>query len=214
MIIAGVDEAGKGCVIGPLVICIAFIDEARARVLAEIGVKDSKVLSPRSRREKEAKLKKALDGFVLLKVSAAELSELMRKKISLNEIEAKKIGDALHAVKASTVYLDAVDVDEKRYEERIKRYYEGKAKLVCEHKADSKYPIVSAASIVAKVERDAEIENIKDELGVDFGSGYPSDDRTREFLKKNLGNPKVMKHVRSEWETLEKLKQKKLSEFD
>lgn len=213
MLIAGIDEAGKGCVFGPLVIGIAIVDEVRARVLADIGVRDSKVLSPKSREEKAGKLRKALDGFVLLKITARELSEQMRRKVSLNDIEAKKIGEALHAVKAGVVYVDAVDVEEKRYEERIRKHYVGKAKLVCEHKADAKYPIVSAASILAKVERDDELYKIKKELGEDFGSGYPSDERTIEFLRKNLDNEKVLKYVRTEWATLDRLKQRKLGDF-
>ncbi|MBI5159722.1 ribonuclease HII [Candidatus Micrarchaeota archaeon] len=213
MLIAGIDEAGKGCVFGPLVIGIAIVDEVRARVLADIGVRDSKVLSHKSREEKSGKLRKALDGFVLLKITAKDLSEQMRRKISLNDIEAKKIGEALHAVKAGVVYVDAVDVDEKRYEERIRKHYAGKARLVCEHKADVKYPIVSAASILAKVERDDELHKIKKELGEDFGSGYSSDERTIEFLRKNLDNEKVLKYVRTEWATLDRLKQRKLGDF-
>jgi len=73
---------------------------------------------------------------------------------------------------------------------------------------------VSAASIIAKVERDAVIEEIKKELACDFGSGYTSDDRTISFLKKNFHREEIHKYIRKEWETIDNIKQRKLNEFD
>ena len=88
-------------------------------------------------------------------------------------------------------------------------------KLVLEHKADLNYPVVSAASILAKVTRDAEIEKIKKEIGVDFGSGYMSDPRTSEFLKKNY--KKYPEIFRKSWAPYQKIigakSQKNLSDF-
>lgn len=90
-------------------------------------------------------------------------------------------------------------------------------KIISEHKADVKYPIVSAASILAKVVRDQEIEIIKKEIGVDFGSGYAADPITIKFVKAHWEN-KLAQYIRKSWGTireLEKMKgQKLLMEFD
>ncbi|MBI5228953.1 ribonuclease HII, partial [Candidatus Micrarchaeota archaeon] len=89
------------------------------------------------------------------------------------------------------------------------------APIFCEHFADKKYPVVGAASIVAKVIRDAEIEKIKREFGVDFGNGYTHSPETIEFIKKNLKNPALQKYLRHKWETMKRLKfeQMDLSKF-
>jgi ribonuclease HII len=77
------------------------------------------------------------------------------------------------------------------------------------HQADAIYPVVSAASIIAKVRRDELIEELKKELGIDFGSGYPSDPKTKEFLikwgKKHSG--KFPEIVRQSWQTVENIRE-------
>ena len=215
IIIAGADEAGRGCVLGPLVICIATAEKNNEGKLKIIGVKDSKLLRPSAREKLFSKIKNICGDTLVIKINANELNELMRKH-SLNEIEAMKIGEALNDLKnrPQEIYVDSPDTEADRFRRRIRKYFKGDAEIISEHKADFNYPIVSAASIIAKVERDRTIELIKKELGFDFGSGYSSDERTINFLRKNLHRTDVQKYVRKEWETIEKLKQKKLTEFE
>lgn len=215
ILIAGADEAGRGCVLGPLVICIATVEREKEAQLRKIGVKDSKLLTPKRREHLFGKIKRICKEIAVIKLTASILNDRMRKH-SLNEIEAMEMGRALSSLKypPEVVYVDAPDSVEEMFHARLRKYYKGDAELVCEHKADLNYPIVSAASILAKVERDAVIEQIKKEFSCDFGSGYSSDERTIEFLKNNFHRQQLHKYIRKEWETVEKLKQRKLSDFD
>ncbi len=201
--------------LGPLVICLATIEKEKEEELRKIGVKDSKLLTPKKREHLYGKMTSLCREFVVMKTTANSLNEEM-KKHSLNEIEAMELGKALSLLKTppEVVYIDSPDTVANRFCTRIRKYHLGDEQLICEHKADFNYPICSAASIIAKVERDAVIEEIKKELCCNFGSGYSSDDRTIDFLKKNFHRPEIHKYIRKEWETIDKLKQRKLSEFD
>ncbi len=211
-VIAGADEAGRGCLIGPLVIGIAFAPEGSDEEIKRIGARDSKLLSPSARTRLYKELAPVC-RFKLVKITAEELNSLM-KKHSLNEIEAMKIAEGMKGEEVSEFFVDSPDTVTARFEKRIRSYNPNIPKIVSEHKADSTYPIVSAASIAAKVERDEEIEKIKRELDFDFGSGYTSDERTIDFVKKNLANKTLQKYLRTKWATLDNLKQRKLGEFE
>lgn len=214
MLVAGIDEAGRGPVIGPMVICIAVASSEAAQVLAGRGVRDSKMLAPSAREHLRGDIEALCEEIRAITIPASEINDYMRKRISLNEMEAEKMGDALGALrmKPQRVYVDAPDPDEKMFCKRMRKYYKGAAHLVCAHYADKTYPIVSAASIVAKVMRDDEIERIKREIG-EFGSGYSSDERTMAFLEKNYKREDVRKYLRTRWATVKRLSQKKLGEF-
>jgi len=202
-------------VLGPLVICLATVEQGREEELRKIGVKDSKLLTPKRREHLYGKIKEICTELIVMKTTAATLNDVM-KKHSLNEIEAMELGKALSMLryKPQVVYIDSPDTVAGRFCGRIRKYQKGDEELICEHKADFNYPICSAASIIAKVDRDAVIEEIKKELACDFGSGYTSDDRTISFLKKNFHRVEVHKYIRKEWETIDNIKQRKLSEFD
>lgn len=201
--------------LGPLVICLATVEQGREAELKKIGVKDSKLLTPKRREHLYDKIVAICKELIVMKTTASTLNEMM-KKYSLNEIEAMELGKALSLLKtpAELVYIDSPDTVAGRFCTRIRKYHMGNEQLICEHKADFNYPITSAASIIAKVERDAVIEEIKKELCCDFGSGYTSDDRTINFLKKNFHRLEVHKYIRKEWGTIDRIKQRKLSEFD
>lgn len=118
------------------------------------------------------------------------------------------------------MYVDAPDPKADRFAQRIKKYTNSGIKMndiIAEHKADVKYPIVSAASIISKITRDAEIERIKKEVGYDFNSGYCHDKITIDYLRENYKNPKIKPHIRKRWETYKRIKeaglQSKLGEF-
>ena len=90
-----------------------------------------------------------------------------------------------------------------------------KIELLVEHKADLNHISVSAASVLAKVTRDSEIEKIKKAIKEDFGSGYPSDPKTKAFLEKNFEKyPEIFRKTwSSHKEMINRKFQKSLSDF-
>ncbi len=194
----GIDEAGRGPVIGPMVIAVVC---GNNDLLRNIGVKDSKMLSEVRR---ETLLKKIYDNseYVnFLIISEDEIDEAVNKNL-LNYLEAKYI--SLLMRKGNSYVVDCPDVDTERFR-KILNELSGVEDIIAEHKADVNYPVVSAASIVAKVTREKEIEKIKGEIG-DFGSGYPSDPRTIKFLKEYYRiNGKLPPHTRKSWKTVKNL---------
>ncbi|MGC9132540.1 MAG: ribonuclease HII [Candidatus Micrarchaeia archaeon] len=214
MIFVGIDEAGRGCVIGPLVIAAVAIKKESLHVLKKIGVRDSKLLSKKRREEMFEELLEKCENIKIVKISPKVINNAMEKNISLNKLELKYFVKLIKKLgKVNVVYVDCTDVKEERFENEIKKRIDKGIKVISMHKADLKIPIVSAASIVAKVVRDNEIEKIKKKVGYDFGSGYPSDKKTIEFLKKAMLLPEVKKHLRKKWRTLERLKQRRITEF-
>ncbi|MCS7119089.1 MAG: ribonuclease HII [Archaeoglobaceae archaeon] len=201
--IAGIDEAGKGCVIGPLVVVGVACDCEDC--LKRIKVRDSKKLTKKRREELAEKIIK-IAKIEIVKINAEELDKLMEAK-TLNEILKETYEYIIKKLKPSIVFLDSPDVKP----ERLANYLKSATgvKVVAEHKADEKYPIVSSASIIAKVERDKEIERLKEEFG-DFGSGYASDPKTIAYLK---GQKEIPSFVRKKWKTLRKMTQKELHNF-
>jgi len=182
-----------------------LIEEAKLSLLK--NVKDSKLLSPKKREILDKKLKKIAKDYALVFLSAEEIDKL-REVSNLNKIEIKEMQKMINLLKPDKVIIDSPENNVKKFEEKIRKGLKNKKiEIICENYADSKYSVVSAASILAKVARDKEIEKIKKELNVDFGSGYPSDERTINFLKEWLKNHKEFpKFVRKSWLTIEQIK--------
>jgi len=204
--IAGIDEAGKGCVIGPLV--IAGVSCNTPEKLLEIGVKDSKKLK-HSRRLELGREIREISKVSILKISALELNKLMVQK-NLNQILKEGYAQVILKLQPKIVYVDCPDVVSDRFGKNLESMTG--VSVVSEHKADEKFPIVAAASIIAKVERDKEIEELKRKYG-DFGSGYASDPKTRSYLNRIIREGEIPPFVRKKWKTLSKLMQRRLSEF-
>ncbi len=211
--VIGCDEAGRGPVIGPMVICAFACPHDEECGLREIGVKDSKLLTPQQREDLAKLIKKHAHSLVVL--TAAELTESMGRRTSLNEIEARAMARAISEVvkkvgarNVKTIYVDTPDPTAAKYAARMRKYasFPKGATLVCEHKADVNYPVVGAASILAKVTRDFEIEEIKKKLGHDFGNGYTHDERTIAFLKQHIRDEALQEFVRHKWATAKRLK--------
>lgn len=202
MLIAGVDDAGRGAVIGPLVIAGVSIKEERLPKLAELGVKDSKLLSPKRRESLAIEIKCIAEKYSVIKLLPSEIDKVVesnRKLHKLNRLEAKAMARVIETLKPDIVYVDASDVLEERFKQHILEALSINVKIVSEHKADRKYPIVSAASIIAKVERDREIAEIAKKYG-ELGCGYPSDPKTIFFLKKCLDKTgEYPEFVRKSW---------------
>ncbi len=220
MITGGVDEAGRGPVVGPLVLACAVFDEKGVAELKKLNVRDSKKVSPSRRELLEPEIKKIALDWKLTKIIPYEIDKL-RKKISLNVIEAYRVSQLFLSLKVipPKTYVDAVDTDPEVYKKNIiqcltdKNFkFPRKFEIISEHKADANYIEVGAASIIAKVERDREIEKIKEKYG-DFGSGYPSDPLTQEFIHKLIRKGELPHFVRRSWDTVNRKKQTSLDEF-
>jgi ribonuclease HII len=210
MLIAGIDEAGRGPVIGPLVLAITSIEKTQEEKLIELGVTDSKLLSIKQRQEFFPKIKKLVKECSFIKISPKEIDTLRDTK-SLNEIEAMRIGQLLNQLKTKPdkVYVDSPDIISQNFEKRIRNYLDFECEIVSEHKADLNYPIVSAASIIAKIERDESIKELEKIHGK-IGSGYPGDEVTITFLKKWLNKHNSLPDFsRKSWETAKNLENKK-----
>lgn len=188
MLVAGVDEAGRGCVIGPLVVAGVLIKEERLPVLTRLGVKDSKLLSAKKREALAVEIAGLAEKHVIMKLLPVEIDRAVksgRKLHKLNRLEAQTMAKIIEALKPDVAFVDAADVLEERFRNHIQEGLSFKAKIVAKHKADKTYTVVSAASIIAKVERDREIAALTSVHG-DFGSGYLADPRTTRFLKQWL----------------------------
>ncbi|MHB1262178.1 MAG: ribonuclease HII [Thermoplasmatota archaeon] len=182
---AGIDEAGRGPVFGPLVVAgVAIADPA---ALAEMGCRDSKMLSPAKREALDRLLRKEPGVRIEVRVIEAETLDEERKRHSLNDIEAERFRDIAMALAPTHLFVDAADVDAARFGRAVSRGLAKGTKVVSEHRADDTYPIVGAASIIAKVARDAAVaqlaRRLERKLEMPLGSGYASDDRTRLFLQ-------------------------------
>ena len=203
--IAGIDEAGRGPVIGPLVVCCAVCKRDDEKLLRKVASKDSKALSPKQREENYEELKKFCT-FRWVEISAADLNVLM-DEMSLNDIEAKVMADLIKKLEEGDVMIDMPDRYSWTFRKRMEKF--GVKRFEAEHKADEKYPIVAAASICAKILRDHKVEEIK-RATCDFGSGYPSDPKTVGALKDKAKRALLEPFIRQKWKTLENIKQTKL----
>ena len=211
--IAGIDEAGRGPVIGPMVIAAIVVDEDKTRELEKLGVKDSKKLTPKRREKLFNEILSIADDHVVLVLSPEEISS---REGTLNEFEVENFARALNSlkVKPDVIYADAADVDEERFGKELKARLNFGAEIVAKHRADALFPVVSAASIVAKVTRDRKIEKLKEKYG-EIGSGYPSDPRTRAFLEGYYReHRKFPPIVRTGWKTLKKIEEKLKAEME
>lgn len=215
MLICGVDEAGRGPVLGPLVVAGVCVEDEEA--LRAMGVRDSKKLTP-AKREALFPLINKVARTEVVEVPAEELDELM-KRSSLNRIEARIFARIIDTLEPAVAYVDAADVDERKFGRIVSGHMTHKAKVVSEHRADDTYPTVSAASIVAKVVRDRRIREIEAEIGEPIGSGYASDPDTIRFVQKWVkAKGSCPPHTRQAWETSQNIMTmnslKSLDEFE
>lgn len=210
MILCGVDEAGKGAVLGPLV--VAGVACRRKRDLADLGVKDSKALAP-ARREALAEEIRASFPVKVLEISPREVDS---RGITMNAFMARSHARVIAALHPAIAVVDACDVVASRYGAMVSSHLEAPCRVVSRHHADQHHPAVSAASIVAKVERDRAITVLIEEYG-EIGSGYPSDPSTVRFLAEYMGgHTRPPPIARRSWETVRVLvaRQEQASLFD
>lgn len=200
--ICGVDDAGRGSMLGPLVIAGISLDKKKLRKLSALGVKDSKQLTPIKRKELYKKIIALVDNYYVAKIHPKSIDSSV-KNHGLNLLEAKYMAKVVSKLDSDTSFVDSCDVNPKRFGKEISRLSNNK-KIRSYHHADSKFVVVSAASILAKVTRDRAIERLR--KNHDVGSGYPSDRKTINFVKKFYKSEKTMPtFVRKSWKPTQKI---------
>jgi len=206
--IIGVDDAGRGSLFGPLVIAGVCISKDKLNRLVEIGVKDSKLLSPNRRVKLYHQIIDIADDVSLVKLTPKKIDEYViraKKYKKLNYLEAISMAKIIESLDAEFAFVDASDVNVERFKQDILTFLKRNVDLVSTHHADRIYPIVSAASIIAKVIRDRDLSELSVKFG-SVGSGYPSDPQTINFLKRWLNEyGDVPSFTRRSWKTVKKL---------
>ena len=188
----GVDEAGRGSVIGPLVVCsFASISQSE---LIQLGVKDSKDLSKKRRNELYEILVKMPHKVIICSPERIDNTD------NLNELEVELFAEAISVMPKGDIMLDACDVDAARFARKVSQMSNLNCKA--EHKADENHPEVSAASIIAKVTRDNCVEELSQRLEMDLGSGYPSDPKTKHAVKILAAGEYPHECLRWSWKTV------------
>lgn len=205
-------------------ICVAAIPEGKEEELRMLGVKDSKLLTEKQREDILVGLIKIIH-YEFKIIEPWEVDEAVNSdNTNLNWLEADHAAALLNKLSVklddniSKCIIDCPSTNIKAYTEYMQKKVDNTDIILqVEHKADLHYLVVGAASIVAKVTREKELEKIKKKLNIDFGSGYPSDPRTKEFIEKNYDNPRYQHLFRKSWETYKKIarakQQKGLGEF-
>lgn len=198
--ICGIDDAGRGSMLGPLVIAGISLDKRKLKKLSLLGVKDSKKLSPKSREELYKKILKIADDYYIAKISPRSIDASV-KRHCLNNLEAKYMAKVVSKLTPDTSYVDSCDVNPARFGKEISTLSDNR-KIKSYHHADSRFVIVSAASILAKVSRDKAIAKLRKEHNL--GSGYPSDSKTVKFVTKYYKKNHVMpSFVRKSWKPVQ-----------
>ena len=229
-LVLGIDDAGRGCVIGPMILAGVLIYKKDEEKLKREGVKDSKQLFHEKRVSLDKKIKKIAVDFHITETSPEFIDENIGKGFNLNKIEALRAAEIINQINTKsrqrekiTVFVDCPSVNIPKWRAFLIGYVEHPDNLEfkVEHKADVNHASCSAASILAKVKREEEVEKLKKKLSIDFGSGYPADPITIKFLKENYEKYRKYRIFRESWATIKdglkgnnaKKQQKSLSEF-
>ena len=223
MLKLGIDDAGRGPVIGPMILAGCLMDEKTEAELKKLGVKDSKQLTPKRREFLVDLIRKKAETFEIVIISASEIDRLNKKGVKLNEVEALASARIINKInkgfKKIKVILDCPSTSIVKWQDFLKTKINNLSNLEisCEHKADKNHIVVSAASILAKSIREKEMFKLKEIYGKEIGSGYPSDPKTKKFLSKNVKKYNDKGIFRKSWSTWKmaagNVSQKKLEDF-
>jgi ribonuclease HII len=202
--ILGIDEAGRGSVLGPLVVGGFRCPRDRVASLPELGARDSKAMSPAAREATYERLQGVGQCFTI--VLAPPTIDRWVAHGGLNRLEARHFAAIVRRARAEEVYLDACDVDARRFGEEVGRLAGTADGIRSTHEADRRFAIVGAASIVAKVTRDRAVRRLARRLGARIGSGYPSDPVTVAFVRAAIaGGLRAAPWLRASWATTRRL---------
>lgn len=216
----GIDDAGRGPVIGPMVLAGCLIDKKIESELKKLGVRDSKQLTQKRREFIEEKIKELAETFEIIVIYPDKIDSSQENGTKLNEVEAIACAEIINRInkgfKKIKVILDCPSVSIEKWKDFLKTKIENLSNLeiACEHKADQNHVSVSAASILAKCIREKEMSKLKEIYGEEIGSGYTSDPATQKFLEKYAHKHKDDGIFRKSWITWknasQKIKQRKL----
>jgi ribonuclease HII len=216
VMLCGIDEAGRGPIIGPMVMCGVVIDKKDEKKLAKLGVKDSKLVLPKKREELFDKILAIVKKYEIAILSPQDIDHALNDPdTNLNWLEADTASLIINKLTPEVAVIDCPSPNIPEYKEYIRKKLNVDCELVVEHKADLNHIVVGAASIIAKVTRDREIQKIKAMVGEEIGSGYPADPKTMEFVYYNY--KKYPEIFRKTWQTYKdvvaKKQQKGLQDF-
>ncbi len=211
MRIAGLDEAGRGSLLGPLAVAIVVVRAEDQASLRAAGAKDSKLLPPRSRERVARAVMRIADWRVLLIPPWAVDRSTRARGGNLNRLEAAAFAKLISAANPDIAIVDSPDPVAERFGSLVEGMAAGmgaRTRVLARHHADLLYPVVGAASVVAKVHRDRAIAAYRARYG-DLGSGYPHDGRTLRFLLSWTTRWRDYPYIaRREWATLRRIEQK------
>ena len=207
MKVLGIDDAGRGPVLGPMTLAGVIIDEKDEPKIKALNAKDSKLLSPLQRRKIAESLRPKFTHHIV-KSSPKQIDA----STNLNYLEAIKTAEIInHLTKnlkeKTTAVVDCPSVNIESWSNDVQQLLKNPKQIIlkCEHKADANHPIVGAASILAKESREDEVYKLKQKYKIDFGSGYPADPKTKKFITENFDNEKYSPIIRFSWNTVKKL---------
>jgi ribonuclease HII len=194
---------------------VAAVGISSEDVLEDIGVRDSKVLSVKEREYLYTILRMKC-RVATVRLDAQKI-DIIRRGMTLNEAVARAHAQVIGKLSPDYAYVDACDVNPFRYAQMVKNHLILPCEIVSEHHADEKFPVVSAASIIAKVTRDRAIAMLAKKYG-GIGSGYPSDPVTIQFLNSYIDEHRIPPPIaRRSWKTvsaiLSKKSQRRLEDF-
>ncbi len=202
MQICGVDDAGRGSMIGPLVIAGISIEKKNIPKLRKLGVRDSKKLSSKKREILYKEILKIVDSYHIVRIPPRTIDKYVFEH-NLNHLEAKKMAEVISNLNPDISYVDSCDVNAARFGREISDL-SNKSKVKSYHYADSRFVVVSAASIVAKVSRDRSIMRLNKTSNL--GSGYPSDKKSVNYVKKIASSKKSLPtSIRKSWKPVQKI---------
>ena len=207
MLVCGVDDAGRGSVLGPLVIAGIAIKRTKINQLKKQGIRDSKKLTPLARERLYKKIINIVDDYYVTRISPKIIDKSVFNH-SLNHLEARYMAKVISKLSPSIAFVDSCDVNPHRFGKEISKLT-FRSKIKSYHHADSKFVVVSAASILAKVSRDRAITKLKKKYNI--GSGYPSDPKTKAFVKKSIKRNEPLTFIRKSWKPVQILMKNKKS---
>jgi ribonuclease HII len=213
-LILGIDDAGRGPVVGPMILAGCLLTPEAEKELKKLGVKDSKELSPGKREFLVEKIKERIEAFEIVLSTPEEIDKCLTTGINLNELEANKTAEIINKInkgyKKIKVIVDCPSVSIEKWKDLLKTKIDNLSNLEisCEHKADRNHVSVSAASILAKSTREKEMDKLKEKYGKEIGSGYTSDPSTIMFIEKHALKYKDAGIFRKTWETWQKASDK------
>lgn len=217
-LVVGIDESGRGPIVGPLIIVGILINEEDSARLKTMGAKDSKLLIHKKRVALSKQILKIAKNHKIIIVQPEEIDNAVHGHdgLNLNWLEARKTAEIINYLRPDKAIIDCPSPNIKSYTNYLRKFLNNPSiELVVEHKADKNFYAVSAASIIAKVARENEVKKIEKKIGQKIGTGYMSNLQCQKFVKENFDKHSEL--FRKSWmpykKQVEEKEQKRLNEY-